>query len=338
MSVSLKKNINNYREYHDEDSESDPESSSRYESNSDSEEINIESKEKSPHNVDISFEKLKIKDKSNSNLNKSTYTKKIPSAKPITKSSTQHVIKTSAKPVIKTSEKSDSSSEESNDSSDEIIVDLSEINDFIEDGYCPEISFKIFNPNIEDMLEYPSVKKVKEKIKKIIISSLSSDINEEKCNNLIAKLTENFIPPGTKGVVRGNLFNKEIGFLLKTIILTNKNLRCEFEKDVEDHKLSEKPDWYIIDIKTKKKLIGFNQLDLWSGGHQTNRASKYVKNDDFHEKYKKYNIKIISIICTKIEISSRKNKVFTLFKEGIEKQRLFYPKQLCNFINKYFTS
>ena len=93
-----------------------------------------------------------------------------------------------------------------------------------------------------------------------------------------------------------------------------------------------------FDIKTKKKLIGFNQLDLWSGGHQTNRASKYVKNDDFHEKYKKYNIKIISIICTKIEISSRKNKVFTLFKEGIEKQRLFYPKQLCNFINKYFTS
>ena len=56
------------------------------------------------------------------------------------------------------------------------------------------------------------------------------------------------------------------------------------------------------------------------------------------EKYKKYNIKIISIICTKIEIKSRKNKVFTLFKEGIEKQRLFYPKQLCNFINKYFTS
>ena len=171
-----------------------------------------------------------------------------------------------------------------------------------------------------------------------IISSLSSDINEEKCNNLITTLTKNFIPPGTKGVVRGNLFNKEIGFLLKTIISTNKNLRCEFEKDIEDHKLSEKPDWYIIDTKTKKILIGFNQLDLWSGGHQTNRASKYVKNDDFHEKYKKYNIKIISIICTKIKISSRKNKVFTLFKEGIEKQRLFYPKQLCNFINKYFTS
>ena len=105
--------------------------------------------------------------------------------------------------------KSESSSKESIDSSNETIVDLSEINEFIENGYCPEISFKIFNSKIENMLEYPSVKKVKEKIKKIIISSLSPDINEEKCNDLTAKLTEIFIPPGTKGAVRGNLFNKE---------------------------------------------------------------------------------------------------------------------------------
>jgi hypothetical protein len=79
--LKIKKNINNYRDIHGEDSKSDPESSSSDESTSDSEK-NIESLEKSSPDVDLSFEELNIEDKSNSDLNKSTYTKKIPSVKP----------------------------------------------------------------------------------------------------------------------------------------------------------------------------------------------------------------------------------------------------------------
>ena len=215
-------------------------------------------------------------------------------------------------------------------------IDLPKINKFIKNGYCPNISTKILNPNLEEMLKYPSLKKVRSKIKRIITQNLCSDISDEKCDNLIEQMTKNFIPPGLKGVVLGNLFNKEIELLVKSITLQNKNLKCNFEKNLQEHKLSEIPDWYIIDTTNNKSLVGFNQLDLWTGGHQTNRASKYVKDDDFHVKYKQYNIKIISVVCRKIEVKSCKNKVFTLFKTGIEKQRLFYPNHLQNYIEKYF--
>ena len=105
MSVSSKKNINNYRDTHDEDSDSDPEISSSDESSSYSEK-NIESKEKSSPDINLPFEELNIKDKSNSDLNKSTHTKRIPSEKPISKSSAKPDSKSSEKPDLVVCKKS----------------------------------------------------------------------------------------------------------------------------------------------------------------------------------------------------------------------------------------
>ena len=212
--------------------------------------------------------------------------------------------------------------------------ELKEINNFIEEGFCPIIYSKIFDT--DELLSYPSVEKVKLKIKNIVEPILCNDINKEKCNILIEQLTKNFIPAGTKGVVWGNLFNKEIKLLIQNILLKFTNLECKFEENPKQKQLSEIPDWYIINTKTNKILVGYNQLDLWNGGHQSNRASKYVKNDNMHIEYKKQNIKIISIVCRKTKIKSSKNKTFSLFKCGIEKERLFYPIQIENYIMKYF--
>jgi hypothetical protein len=122
MRVSLKKNINNYRDIRGEDSDSESESSSSDESTGDSEK-NIESKEKSSPDINLPFEELNIEDKSNSDLNKSTNTKKIPSTKhysksstkPDSKSSTKHDSKSITKPDFKSSEKPISKSSEKPD-------------------------------------------------------------------------------------------------------------------------------------------------------------------------------------------------------------------------------
>ena len=52
-------------------------------------------------------------------------------------------------------------------------------------------------------------------------------------------------------------------------------------------------------------MIGMNQLDLWSGGHQTNRASKYIL-----ERQNSSNSILLCVICNHIEIKTRKNKAF----------------------------
>ena len=39
------------------------------------------------------------------------------------------------------------------------------------------------------------------------------------------------------------------------------------------------PDFYILNTKLNKAIIGMNQISLIGGGHQTNRASKYILNN-----------------------------------------------------------
>jgi hypothetical protein len=49
-----------------------------------------------------------------------------------------------------------------------------------------------------------------------------------------------------------------------------------FEKQCVLSITTEIPDWYILEKSTGKVIIGMNQLDLWSGGHQINRGAKYL--------------------------------------------------------------
>lgn len=75
-----------------------------------------------------------------------------------------------------------------------------------------------------------------------------------------------------------------------------------------------------------------NQLDLWNGGHQTNRGSKYLINN----KYNTNKSKLLCVICNEIKINSNKNKVFNFFKIGYLNNTLCYIKNLESIINNFF--
>ena len=47
-----------------------------------------------------------------------------------------------------------------------------------------------------------------------------------------------------------------------------------------------------------------NQLDLWDGGQQLNRGSKYIENN----KYNNENSKLLCVVCNEIQIKSKKIK------------------------------
>ncbi len=76
------------------------------------------------------------------------------------------------------------------------------------------------------------------------------------------------IPAGTKGVIRGNKFNKIIKNLIKNFELNEEDFEVCFEKKCEKYNTNEIPDWYILEKSTNKIIIGMNQLDLWGGGQQ----------------------------------------------------------------------
>ena len=64
-----------------------------------------------------------------------------------------------------------------------------------------------------------------------------------------------------------------------------------------------------------------NQIDLWEGGQQTNRAAKYVVNN----KWDSNNRKLISVIAKKPKTLTYKQKKYTLFKVGLINKSLAYP-------------
>jgi len=213
---------------------------------------------------------------------------------------------------------------------------IEQINGFINKTYCPDASAKLTDLSLKRAyLKTPScVKRISflqenlEKLgipKNFIQTILQSD----------AIVNELCIPPGTKGAIRGNEFNRIVKDVVTNIVKSfhdKDDYTLKFEEKFRDS-THEIPDWYIYNKKMDKVLIGMNQIDLWTGGQQTNRGSKYVLNDEFHNSD---NQKIVSVVCKYHKLHSKNNKAYHIFHKGFQNDRLCYIGNLHNIINSFF--
>lgn len=140
------------------------------------------------------------------------------------------------------------------------------------------------------------------------------------------------MPPGTKGVMRGNKFNNIVRNTIEKFNLDENRFEINFEKQYDSNIMDEIPDWYIYDKTSKKIIIGMNQLDLWGGGQQINRGYKYIINNNANT----HECKILCVVCNKIVIASNKNKVCKLFETGFINNTLCYINGLKKIIWNYF--
>jgi hypothetical protein len=180
------------------------------------------------------------------------------------------------------------------------------------------------------MKEYEKCKSVKREIDKLT-ELLLKHTDKETTKKIIEEYSLQLIPAGTKGVIRGNRFNKIVEERIKELNLDD-NFEIFFESNDKENKTSEKPDWYIKEKSTNKIIIGMNQLDLWSGGAQTNRGSKYIEGN----KHNTENSKLLCVVCNEIQFKSKNNKAFNFFKIGFENDTLCYLNNLKNIIVSYF--
>ena len=173
-----------------------------------------------------------------------------------------------------------------------------------------------------------------------ILSKL--DISKHSKNYIIQELLPEIIPPGTKGVIKGNKFNQIVKHKLLNFKLDSNRFEIKFETKIKVlQKIDEIPDWYIYDKKNNKYLIGMNQVDLWGGGHQLNRGFKYL---NYNTQITHNNIvnnsnlehKIICVICNEIVLKNTNNKIYYLFSQGFDNNSICYLNNLENIIYKYF--
>lgn len=213
---------------------------------------------------------------------------------------------------------------------DEKVIDLSYINQRISNEICNDTINKLKDVAlISDYKDCDSVQKEEKKWKERL---LSYNIDNSIIQQLLDASILDFIPPGTKGVVRGNKFNEIVKLKIKEMKLDEDRFEIYFEKQCESCITTEIPDWYILEKSTGKVIIGMNQLDLWGGGQQLNRGSKYLINCKYNTKKSK----LLCVVCNKIKLKSNKNKAYKLFKTGYEKDTLCYLKNLESIIDKFF--
>ena len=215
-------------------------------------------------------------------------------------------------------------------SCEQTTININDINKRIEKEFCYETVMELTDEKLLDRYkESPAVIK---SISKLDIV-LSKYVDEEPKHKILQEYILELIPPGTKGSIRGNKFNKIIEKKINSFNLDKEKFDVSFEKICEKHMTNEIPDWYILEKSTGKTIIGMNQLDLWSGGQQTNRGSKYLINNPNNSE----NSKLVCVVLNKIELKSNKNKTFKLFKVGFENNTLCYLNNLQSIIYSYFS-
>ena len=210
-----------------------------------------------------------------------------------------------------------------------IIIDLNYINNRINTEICFDTIDKLKDTNLIN--EYKQCKSVQNRIKKLELILDKYNINTDNKVLILNDYLYDLIPPGTKGVIRGNKFNNIIKDTIINLKLDNNRFEINFEKQCELINTSEIPDWYILEKSTKKIIIGMNQLDLISGGHQINRGNKYL----IDNKYNTDTSKLVCVICNHIQFKTYSKK-YKLFEVGFTNNTLTYIKNIEHIINRYF--
>ena len=210
-------------------------------------------------------------------------------------------------------------------------LSMEDINARIKQEVCYETLEELTDEKL--MCAYKDCNSVKNEIKKLS-EVLGKYMDEETKQKIIQEYLLQLIPAGTKGVIRGNKFNKIVQDFILHLELDAERFEICFEKKCEGHFTTEMPDWYILEKSTNKIIIGMNQLDLTSGGHQINRGYKYL----IDNKHNKENSKLLCVICNEIQFKSNKNKAYKLFETGFSNNTLCYLKNLQNIITSYFST
>jgi hypothetical protein len=151
------------------------------------------------------------------------------------------------------------------------MISIDELNTKIKEDICHETIEKLCDAKL--MPEYKECDSVKNEITRLS-NILGKYIDDDTRKKIIDEYLPQLIPAGTKGVIRGNKFNKIVKEHIELLNLDKDKFEVCFEKKCSIHDTTEIPDWYILDKINSKVLIGMNQLDLWSGGAQTNRGVK----------------------------------------------------------------
>jgi len=206
-------------------------------------------------------------------------------------------------------------------------MDIEYINSRIQKELCRDTLEKINNIE-DDCFENDAFIKNKIELSDIL---KKHSIETHVVDKIIEDYKHKLIPPGSKGTVRGKKFNTVVENYIINMNLVNTRYEVGFERKNTLFPTDEIPDWYIHDTLTNKIIIGMNQVDLWGGGAQYNRASKYICEKNNTETYK-----LLCVVANETNVTSYKCKKYNIFNTGFKNDTLCYLGNLKNIVKRFF--
>lgn len=197
----------------------------------------------------------------------------------------------------------------------------------VKDEFCEDTEYKLKDESL--LGEYLKCQSVNKRITELRNVLEDSGIDSEKISNVVSRYIPMIIPPGTKGKIRGDVFNRLVKEKIESMELSVDEYTIRFEEKHPDVHTDEIPDWFIT--KGGKTIIGMNQVDLWNGGHQRNRGSKYL----FDCRNNTENTKLLCVVANKPTFTSQNGVQFRMFKLGFENDTMCYVKNLPRIIKKF---
>ena len=180
---------------------------------------------------------------------------------------------------------------------------------------------------------YAKSKSVKSKVERLKTILVKSGLSHLKSTQVCKEILLDFlVPAGTKSKVRGDKFNNIVASKISCHIKNLKLKRCVFERESAHGMFHEIPDWILK--RGSRILVGFNQISLYGGGHQLNRASKYILDDVMHQKLARQGIKMVCIV--KDVPVTAKGKSHSILIKGIKAKRIYCVGGLKKLIKEYF--
>lgn len=204
-----------------------------------------------------------------------------------------------------------------------------EIEKFVNEHHCIETEETLSDFSLmSDYIASESYKNEEIKIRTVLGKYLNDKF---VINNIIKDYSEHLCKASMKSAIRGKKFNEIVQSVIAKLKIELKMDKyiIQFEAKPLGIKISEKPDWYIQDNRTGKTLIGMNQISLDNGGHQTNRAEKYLYNDN-----KEY--KLVCVICNKLSFGN-KSKMNEMILHGIKEKKICYAPGIKNIVADFFS-
>jgi hypothetical protein len=163
---------------------------------------------------------------------------------------------------------------------------------------------------------------------------LELDSRQERM--FMKKMLPIVIPPGVKANIRGQVFNKYIKNILCSLVreVKGRGVKLEFEKKVGE--MSEIADW-VMTVDGGARIIGYNQLDIWKGGAQINRAAKYILDEGLHRRLQKKNVYIVCVVARKLVLKGGDSKLARIIDVGLRRNILMWPRGLKRYLSQTLT-